>query len=445
LHEEFSKVDDTEMSQWAESAIDKALMSPLFSMGSGYPLLMQRILDDKGKKEMADVVKEFQDAFSSSSLRLLDTSSKNGTLLKRDAGIQISSEAYQKARAWAVGTEDHLCVQQLEACDAAAMLLKAFAEAAICITECGVNSAAVKMQVRKVSERQVECVKQLRICVAAFQDIFEKHCGIFDEDVLRKARQEMHSQEVDTLLDLQSVHVSMQSESFKLEEAFRSSWTKDLTSIVEAVAGYCPDVATVREQLLSPENIEKLTQFVSMPNKQHHAIGPLCQEIRAQVKLIKSAGMPYLLNSGPELIKRAEQTCDQGIDTVTLTFALKTLYEELPQKESLAAIITAVDSVRSTVGPTGIALPQQVEDELTQWREGKKTEATEGAQQEGDVQQESQAESQSSQQQATETAAPGSAKRSRPVEEQAVAPTATDAPLTLAQRAAQAKRKKIVS
>ena len=117
------------------------------------------------------------------------------------------------------------------------------------------------MQVRRISQEQLDALSELAVFQKALQDFGTELSHVFDNRVI--AKNPLHATLLDNTLDILALLASGAERAHALEDQFRKSWERDLKVLQEAIVSLIPEwYDTSREKILS--NRPLVEKFLSM-------------------------------------------------------------------------------------------------------------------------------------------------------------------------------------
>ena len=142
---------------------------------------------------------------------------------------------------------------------------------------------------------------------------------------------------MDDVLDWRSVIASVHREHNRVMQLLTGIFGTDLNKKVGALRKLCPDWELHRETLLNHPGLVK--EFLDIPEKVFHNIGPLAQDVRSHAQMLKKQELV-----SNESIKEALRTADMGAETVAFKYVIHHIEEVFPKLESPAYGKAAVES-----------------------------------------------------------------------------------------------------
>ena len=241
-------------------------------------------------------------------------------------------------------------------------LAKALAKArAIAKTALG----KAKNEGEEISQEQVDMVLNLRSRHGVYSNFMQNHVvsDLFPE----QGNDLTHVSELKGLVNPAVLHARMGQEVADTLGVFSSSWSSDLQSMIADLDKSCPRWEPHRESLLDHPDMTK----AMCENKRYGNIGPVCQELRTQLKLNKAIhtdrGMPMI---EAELESRCKSAADFGVETVAFTYCLFTLTVTLPALDNQALITNVVQKMRDELAVSKVPLTNQMEEKIKAWTSG---------------------------------------------------------------------------
>ena len=140
-------------------------------------------------------------------------------------------------------------------------------------------------------------------------------------------------------MNFRSLIASQIKETHRVEAGLRDIWTADLERKMRALRKLCPAWEAHKETLL--DNRELISAFMQMPEKVFHSIGPLAQDIRTTVAVVKKSNLVRA-----STLSEAESTAAFGTTTVAFKFVIHHCEELFPKIESPQLARPAVDRLR---------------------------------------------------------------------------------------------------
>ena len=198
----------------------------------------------------------------------------------------------------------------------------------------------------------------------------EEHEHAFDSDFAEKYH--FQPQEFDRLVELRPLTASAETAFRDLRDFIRSSWTDDLKKLIDALGILCPPWQARKNELLSHAPTSEM--LLSMPDKHVASIGPVVGELIAQRKLVESTGL--LDASTLQAVESAETL---GRETLVYGLVTKSVHRDWHRLKSPAEAAAAVAQLRAAIAPKGVTLTAQMESELAEWSSGAKIAALHAA------------------------------------------------------------------
>ena len=351
------------------SVIDSQ-MSPVFSKEGAYAAYVKGVLHDRGNAQLKPLKIVLVAIFPSVPLRLMSVESYPDASIKAISDSTLPKSEVQSCLKWATDTADSLLHIQLQCCSLVRDLFVSVCNAEIATRKYFRTGIAINE--RKVSDVQIEILHDLRSTFGAFEKFVEGSLHAFDSEEILKDH--MHVNCFDDIMDLKSVHASVQSEVRRLESRFGSSWSEDFNKIVAAVTAYCPRWHDKKECLLSERGM--VTEMMNMSEKHVNAIGPLCHELKAMEATVKK------LTNGCKLVdanfmKTVHTTIQFGIETVVYRSILVCTEKDWHSLSSPAECAAAVKELRERINGKGVELSDELQECLDSWESGDKLEELE--------------------------------------------------------------------
>ena len=169
------------------------------------------------------------------------------------------------------------------------------------------------------------------------------------------------------LVNPEILHARIEQEMADIVGAFSTSWSSDLQHLLAELTKSCPEWEPYRESLLDhPDMIKAMCE-----NKRYGTIGPVCQEVRAQLKYIKAI---HADSRGPmieaDLASKCKSAADFGVETVAFTYCLFTLTVTLPALDNQTLVNKAVEKMRADLSMSKVQLTSQMEEKIKAWTSG---------------------------------------------------------------------------
>ena len=176
-----------------------------------------------------------------------------------------------------------------------------------------------------------------------------------------------HVSDLKGVVNPEILHARIGQEVADTLGVFSSSWSSDLQSMIADLDKSCPRWEPHRESLLDHPDMTK----AMCENKRYGNIGPVCQELRTQLKLLKAMhtdNMMPLIDAGLGL--RCKSAADFGVETVAFTYCLFTLTVTLPALDNQTLITNAVQKMRDELAVSKVPLTNQMEEKIKAWTSG---------------------------------------------------------------------------
>jgi hypothetical protein len=130
----------------------------------------------------------------------------------------------------------------------------------------------------------------------------------------------------------------------------------------------CPDWEGARESLCG--NAAMIQQLLD--NKHYNELGPLAQELKAQMQLVKSIQADrcgFVIN--PLTMKTCAAKCDMAVETVAFTFFFFAIKRQFPDScTNLPYTRKAVKELRAELAKTGVTLTKEMNQMLADYDAG---------------------------------------------------------------------------
>jgi hypothetical protein len=128
---------------------------------------------------------------------------------------------------------------------------------------------------------KVELVKRIRQLDANFSELVADKS---QDTLFPSAPTPSHLKALHGIMNLDLVKARLLHETKVVLSAYGQSWSKDVKILSDQVETWCPPWGPVRDTLL--DNQQMCDALVN--NQFHGNIGPVCQELRSQLKFVKT-------------------------------------------------------------------------------------------------------------------------------------------------------------
>lgn len=202
-----------------------------------------------------------------------------------------------------------------------AVVLRSLATLEIEARSCFPAGASSKMSMHKITKERVSLVRTVRCRMDALRTKYDgaklPAPGVFHVDVL------------DARLDFDAAMESLAKESARLVTVFGSAWAKDLDNLCSAIEELCPRWSGHRDTILEkPEMLDALAD-----NPSHTQCASLAGVLREQVRCVKTLHNDHKgIVVDAAIVRKATQTVDYAVETVTLSYVLHLMYRVWPPK-----------------------------------------------------------------------------------------------------------------
>ena len=287
------------------------LQSPLLVDGGDYELGVVRALHATGVPIVKSFATDFHGAIGKLDLDKVCFEDLSLDDVKHLSGSSLDDGVFKEAMSWATKTSDTLLFGQLTVLHAVHSVLKAVASVQVMAREVLVVGGAGG----KISEEQATAVKDMRARYAAFQSMIDGSPSVFAALVTDAS----HIVVLDGILKREVFQANLADCISKCVLKFSTRWSSDMTVLCDALDQACPSWEPVRDTLLD----EKIMVKAMVDNERYSSIAPLMNEVRNQIKLVKSIHSDRrgaLVDAG--LIQRAVRCSDFAVETVAFTFYL---------------------------------------------------------------------------------------------------------------------------
>ena len=348
---------------WTADAIMRLSECPLFAPSSPLLAKIARPLHAEG----AEAVAKLKEAVGAA---LAPFGGNSFSVMGDTVGIEMLSslinldteEAVASTLDWAAQASDLKLKTQGQYFHALLEFVKAVAKARVIMKTV---LSKTKMKEKKLSQEQVDMMLNLRSRHAVYNN-FMKDRRVAD---LFPAQGDdlTHVSDLNGLVNPEILHARIQQEMADIVGAFSTSWSSDLQHMHAELTKSCPPWEPYRENLLDcPDMIKAMCE-----NKRYGTIGPVCQEVRAQLKYIKAI---HADRRGPmieaDLASKCKSAADCGVETVAFTYSIFTLTVTLPALDNQTLINKAVEKMRADLSVSKVPLTSQMEEKIKAWTSG---------------------------------------------------------------------------
>ena len=219
---------------------------------------------------------------------------------------------------------------------------------------------------KEICPEQTEKIEAVRSRVKALQMVWAD--GALEADGVKEilTGDATHVKTFDTCADFGAVVASCDNESRRLQAAFSAAWSKDLQQMLGVMDAFCPKWEDKRETLCTETELVK--QLANMKKEHYEAIGPLCNRLRAQLKLAKSFKEPAMIDAS--LGKEVMGKCDFAVETVAFVFFFHHTENLWLTIDNPAVAARNVDKMEKELADTGAVITDEMQDLLDRWRSG---------------------------------------------------------------------------
>jgi hypothetical protein len=288
------------------------------------------------------------------------------TDLARIAVDGVDSAIFVKANEYASNTRDLQLGLQIAYCRHFYVVSVAAARAEEVIR----SDLGGSIKERRITAKQVQLVKDLRAKTSAFKVFAEARGDVFGVAAVGEQPDLFHVEALHGMFDIdyKAVQDSVLVECFAILQCYGNSWTNDIAELKLIINSSFPVWEHCRETLCTcPDLVLALTS-----NPDYPSIGPLCNQLREMLKLVKfvtNDSLGFMVD--PNMMKGGASVVDLGVETVAFTYLLTSTTVHWKTITSVLKAQEAVNHLRSEIGKCKVKLTEQMEGILCDWEEGR--------------------------------------------------------------------------
>ena len=303
-------------SQTLAVGINAMLSSPVFCDGGLYHRRVKQTLETEGAATLLDFIQQMHAVVSPDRVKqtqLFELDKADDRFIAEILDMpDISEEAHARAVQWAQDTNDGLLRVQIQIAMLARLFIQSLAAAETCFRKfvrVEAGQPPRPMSQKSIRAEQVSVLLNIVACRDSFLGFVEENATASQQSTLEDT---LHLKSLDNLVDLKVFPAFVSNQCARILTAFATSWTADVSQVMQGINRWCPAWEPCRETILS--NREVVKSFLAISDNSLTGIATFCVELRRQ--LDELAQVSKLKVMAADLVIAAGRTVKFAAETV---------------------------------------------------------------------------------------------------------------------------------